>query len=704
MSGLEGQLTKRDDGVSVRDVRVPHSVGWLVLLAVLTSLVVSLLSVPGVWIARSPFDAVLVASIAFAACMLLLTVVLILVGCLPPAIGGFLNGLPLIVKELLEQSARRRTWWLRSLYALLAFFAAVSMSAATLYRNWSGSPFQILGQGSELFMMFVFMQFFGIYLFMPAMTSPLLTSEKERDTLSLLFLTRLSPWGIIIGKLISRLIPMLLLLALSLPLSAFAYSLGGFEQSLIWMTIWILCLTVFQVATLGLMCSAFFRTTVGAFIGTYVLGFLMLFGPVLLDEMTHGLRDLYEVLQSAFGTQTVLGFQEYTFSGMFFAPMVLFQNGPGMFAATSLWEPLLRSIPILMVSAVFLLLTRAFIVTRAFVERRNLLLVAFRKLDRVFWQLNEKFGRGVVLSGGSERLPESQPVAWRETTKKTLGTTRYLVRVFVGLEFPVLFICSLTIGSGNPGSFGMLALLQFTVWIVAILLICVHSASLFAAERTHQTLDVLLATPMTNRELFQQKLRGLLRLAFVVAVPLLTIYVFEGWLRNDAYNWNQYGGSAAWRNHEVSLPVLCYLASGIVTMLIYFAMIAAVATLAGLKLKTQTRAIFATLGIIVAWNLLPALLLGPLFEINRFHWGDGAEYFLMSIPALMIGANEFREFTDPWTALFVNSVWYGGITAGLWTMCRVGFDGMLGRFDSQGADVKTRLSRPGLPPLTAAGG
>lgn len=700
MSGPEVRSRRR-----INDERIPHSVGWLVLLAVLTSFVVCLLAALGVWLARERFDAIIVAGVAFAGFLLLLTVFLLLRFCIPPAIVGFLNGLPIVVKELLEQAARRRTWWLRSAYALLAFFAAVSLSAATLHRNWSGSPFQILGQGSELFAMFAGVQFFGIYLFMPAMTSPLLTSEKERDTLSLLFLTRLSPWGIIVGKLVSRLVPMFLLLALSLPLSAFAYSLGGFEQSLIWLTIWILCLTVIQVATLGLMCSAFFRTTVGAFIATYVLGFLMLFGPVILDETTHIIRELYQFLQAACGTQTVLGFQQYTFSGMFFAPMVLFQNGPGMFSGTSLWEPFLRSVPILTLSAVFLLLTRAFIVSRAFVERRNLLLVAFRKLDRVFWQLNEQFGRGVVLSGSSETLPKSQPVAWREVTKKTLGTTRYLVRVFIGLEFPVLFICSLTVGGGSPGWYGMLALLQFIVWIVAILLICVHSASLFAAERTHQTLDVLLTTPLTNRELFRQKLRGLLRLTFVVAVPLLTVYGFEAWLRQDSYLWGSYGGgSSDWRNGNVPLPTICYLASGIVTMLIYFPMVAAVAILAGLKLKTQTRAIFATLGAIVAWNLLPALVLGPLFEITRYHWHEGAQYFLMSIPAIMIGANEFREFTEPWMALFVNSICYGGVTIGLWATCLLRFDRMLGRFDSPGADVKTRQSRPGMSPLTAPSG
>ena len=97
------------------------------------------------------------------------------------------RGLPLVLKELQEQSSRRRTFILRILYAVLAFLAAFSFSFETLHRSWD-SPFAILGKGQELFSFFVFLQFFGIYLFMPAMCCNVITSEKERDTLSLLLL------------------------------------------------------------------------------------------------------------------------------------------------------------------------------------------------------------------------------------------------------------------------------------------------------------------------------------------------------------------------------------------------------------------------------------------------------------------------------------------------------------------------------------
>jgi hypothetical protein len=383
--------------------------------------------------------------------------------------------------------------------------------------------------------------------------------------------------------------------------------------------------------------------------------------------------------------------------------MVLFESGPFPLAATDVWLSLLRTVPIVILCGFFLLLTRLFIVSRAFVERRNLLLIAFRKVDRIFWELNNQFARGVVLTGrGSESLPDSRPVAWRETTKKTFGTARYLARIFIGLEFPILFLCSMSVGSSGSG--GLLSLILFIVWIIATLLICVSSASLFSAERTHQTLDVLLTTPLTNRDLLLQKLRGVLRLTLVVAVPLLTVYGFEAWLRNDTYGWTQYGGSRAWRNDDIGMPTLCYLLSGVLTMLIYFPMLSALAILAGLKLRTQTKAIFATLGIIVGWCLLPLIVLGPLFEVIDFDWNEGAEYYMLSIPAVMVVANEFREFNEPWAILMVNSAVYGVITVVLWMTCLAQFDKLLGRFDSPDANVKTQQSRPGLPPLTATTG
>ncbi|MFN9037956.1 MAG: hypothetical protein ACK5YO_16755, partial [Planctomyces sp.] len=64
--------------------------------------------------------------------------------------------------------------------------------------------------------------------------------EKERKTLGLLFVTRLSPLVIVLEKPGSRLLPMLTLLLITFPMLAFAYSLGGLDRLWLLATFWLL--------------------------------------------------------------------------------------------------------------------------------------------------------------------------------------------------------------------------------------------------------------------------------------------------------------------------------------------------------------------------------------------------------------------------------------------------------------------------------
>src|SRR5258708_111578 len=167
-------------------------------------------------------------------------------------------GLPLLAKELIEQAARKRTYVVRVVYAALLFFAAYLFFYDTL-RMGKASPLAVLGRGQHMFSALVALQFAGVYFFMPALTCGFLTYEKETASLQLLFLTRLGPWTILCEKLMSRLIPMFGFLLLSLPLLAFAYSLGGISPAFLASGVWLLVLAVLQMGTLALPLSAFFR-------------------------------------------------------------------------------------------------------------------------------------------------------------------------------------------------------------------------------------------------------------------------------------------------------------------------------------------------------------------------------------------------------------------------------------------------------------
>ncbi|MDA0591632.1 MAG: ABC transporter permease subunit [Planctomycetota bacterium] len=589
-----------------------------------------------------------------------------------------LNGLSLTTREFREQSARKRTYIVRSIYALLAFGAAYSVSYEMINR-YDPNNFEAMGYGQELFGSLINIQFAGIYLFMPAMTCSLLTSEKERDTLSLLLLTKLKPSGILAGKLLSRLIPMLLFLSVALPLFAFAYSFGGFDLESMNVAIYALIVATFQCAALGLVCSAWFRTTVGAFMGAYLAGAVMVFGLPLLHETTNFMDYVWEVTRH-YGFETVFGFDQGAYTGMFFAPLIVeSQQSESDFA-----RALLQSVPILSLTIGMLLMSRFLMVRRADAKPMNLMIRLFRLLDRMFWSANQRVG-GVVIAGSDVSLPDSNPVAWRETSKKPLGTIRYLIRVLVAMEFPVAFVCAISVvDSATPTE--PLSMLLFVVWVIALLLITAKSTGLVAGERSHQTLEVLLTTPMSNRQILAEKCRGPRRLMFVLWVPFLTIYGFQAWLKNSIPNFFERDDlqiSSSVETHlDVEVQLTFYLVASVVTTLICLTLVSWLSCWIGMRMKTQSRAIFTTVAVLVAWCVLPLLVLKPAFGDFAPHSDVVYRSLQMLTPVSFIRWIEYHELTfKAWHALVFNSLLYGGVALILRQHCMKGAEGLLGRRD-----------------------
>ena len=134
--------------------------------------------------------------------------------------------LPLLAKELTEIAARRRTYVTRVVYALLlmTFFLAINYSTL---RHMSLSPLYAMGMGRNMFAVLIALQIVGICLFLPAFAAGLITQEKERDSLAVLFLTELTPWQILLQKFASGLIAILPFMLIGMPLAALCYAYGG---------------------------------------------------------------------------------------------------------------------------------------------------------------------------------------------------------------------------------------------------------------------------------------------------------------------------------------------------------------------------------------------------------------------------------------------------------------------------------------------
>ena len=208
---------------------------------------------------------------------------------------------------------------------------------------------------------------------------------------------------------------------------------------------------------------------------------------------------------------------------------------------------------------------------------------------------------GVVLINDDVSLPGDESIAWRETTKKSLGTFRYLFRILTALEVPLLFIlvASANGGVNSDSRMSTASSLLYVTWIICSILVSVKAATLISSERMRETLDVLLTVPMSGRQILLEKFRGARRLAFVLGIPLATIHFFEAIWRHDAAQ--VVADDAGW-----------YLASGILGIAIYLPLCGWLAFWIGLNIRSQTRAIVVCLVVVLGWIYTP--LLFPAFS------------------------------------------------------------------------------------------
>lgn len=504
--------------------------------------------------------------------------------------------LPLLRRELTELANRRRTYIVRMVGAvaiLLIVFTAYQSAIENRSRIGPGIT-QYLGVGGPIFDFMAPALFAVIQLLMPAFCCACITSEKESNTIGTLLLTRLSPATIIAEKFMSRLVPMLTLLLLTFPVLAYILTLGGVDTDVLIGTLWLLFCECLLFASLAILCSAWFATTVSAFTVSYCLtGMLAILSVALRTRAfvpsfiwLHYLQD-----QSGFGPEFDSPTAEFIW-------LVIRETGLTRVTATPLWlVMILKSIPALIATLLCLVLARFILVPRAFPNHASVLLKLFKVVDTFFKELNDRTTGGIVLINDRTPLPEDSPVVWREQYKKSLGKARYLFRVLVVLEGPTLFICMMAATMSAHGVFAGLFFLQAFIWILAVLIIAVKGATLFTSERAQQTLEPLLATPMTAVEMLDQKVSGMKRLLLVVATPILTV--------NFTYLLLNFSGMSLLSGRALMYSALSLAGTYILLNLTVWSSAGI-----GLKIQSQTKAVLASFTMISVVVIVPLVICG----------------------------------------------------------------------------------------------
>jgi ABC-type transport system involved in multi-copper enzyme maturation permease subunit len=553
--------------------------------------------------------------------------------------------LPLFAKELGEMGQKRQTYLARVGFSLLVFLMS-GLFSLPLCRAAIATPLSVMGHGGQLLNVIYEVEWWGLCLFVPALVSGVLAAEKERHTLQLLFLTRLGPWTILLEKLLSRFVPVATLLLVSLPLLLMAYLLGGLTVRDVEFAALGLAATAFQVGCVALFCSAFFGTEATALIGSYAISAVICFFPYLVlsalvtlqttcrDVLGHppaflNWIDTPQMESVLRGMNAVTGIDLSLYFRSFPGTVLPFHRDFGSLVAMT------------GIGVAFLIAARLVIERRADLRPAHRVRRLLQLLDRGFGWVNDRVALGITLGRAGSGLPGDSPIAWRESRRGNLGRIHYLIRILLVLELPILAPTVAYVLTTRDLQFRGLGSSGFLLWPIALLIVSVRSAGLIAGEKSRQTLDVLLATPLPLSGVVGQKLRGLWRVMAIVSVPILIHAAFVGYFHISAHPRGSYYGE---QGFNASQSAELHFIVEALYLIVLLSLAAQLAFLFSLTAKTQGRAVTITLAVFTAWSVIP-LFIHDKGGYADF-WGDAWVMYLSPISGIALNG------------LFSNNLWW----------------------------------------------
>jgi len=192
-------------------------------------------------------------------------------------VAAFWN--PIVAKEY---RSRMRTW--RSPLAMMIYILLVAGLGFAIFSSTAASINQFGGQtanyGQILFEYLVVFQMILLTFITPGLTAGAISSERERQTIDLLFVTRIPPFSIIWGKLLSSMSFVVLLLLLSVPIFSLVFLFGGIELDQVLYAFLITVIAALTLGVIGIAFSTWLRRSLAATVAAYVGAFVLLFGTL----------------------------------------------------------------------------------------------------------------------------------------------------------------------------------------------------------------------------------------------------------------------------------------------------------------------------------------------------------------------------------------------------------------------------------------
>ena len=437
---------------------------------------------------------------------------------------------PIFEKELRVSSRRKRNYALRSFYiaSLTVFLIVVwlqtaqDVSSSGLYMSS-----RLAAAGKAIIVTIVWFQFCVTQVLAVIMLSTAIGEEIYLRTLGVLMTTPMTCLRIVIGKLSSKLLQLILLLAISLPLLAIIRVFGGVPWDYIISSLCITLTTIIFFGSLSLFFSIFSRR---AYVVIILTGLVLavLFGLLLF---------IYMLIFSVFPWGIPWSRQADA------SITILYHLNPYMMLALNtdvMLNPGLAgrvSYSWLVHCGIMLAASSGIVFVSVLLVRKIALSQAFgfpNILRRLLSPPGPDSTKDTITSKSTRQIRRviGPPVVWKELRSRVSKRERLFVAVIIGLELALIVAMYLFPVVEDVFGAQETYMLYICIFVgLGLLSVTILPAASITSEKEAQTWPLLVLTTLSGWQILAGKFVGVLRRSLFVWL-LLFVYIGLFWLFN----------------------------------------------------------------------------------------------------------------------------------------------------------------------------
>ncbi|GKX30122.1 hypothetical protein SH1V18_26020 [Vallitalea longa] len=198
---------------------------------------------------------------------------------------------------LKESKIRMRSWKTVAMivtYVSLLAFGVIVMLSGSIYDVYNSD---LSGNYMNIYMTITIIQVLMISFIVPIIASGSISLEREKQTLDILLSTNLRPISIVMGKLMTTISVVLLLIVASLPVFSFVLLFGGLNISSIFnMLLFYIIISLF-FGSLGVFFSCLFKKTITSIVLTFLVMLFLTIGTIILPLIYTELTGNYSIIE-----------------------------------------------------------------------------------------------------------------------------------------------------------------------------------------------------------------------------------------------------------------------------------------------------------------------------------------------------------------------------------------------------------------------